>query len=276
MTSKSPNTFDQQFNAIKYIYGADGSLVTRTSGPNIGTRPVNLQFMTGLEPVWNAVTDRIEVGVAGSGFVNDTLALTSSAPLTVNGGYSTDLSGPVSFAVLLDNTSIVTDGGDNLAVGVIDAAQHGVQTDGSLHADATAVTAGFMPPGMWTLLDTATNLDSAGTIVRRPGSGSTAFESVEATTGLFTTPASALTLNAGGSEPFTGTDLGEAIVGNNVALGTQSTGDPDAYQGCTGVVWIPPAGVAPTAAPTTGVYLWFESGNLKAWKAGAGAPVNVV
>lgn len=270
MPTKDDNQFDQIFSGPRYIHNSDGVVVVR----NDGTRPIHMQFVAPFVSGYNQATDRIEVGMSGAGSVPGSRTLYATSPLRIDGGASGDLSLDRTFALLIDNTSIVVAGGA-LEVGAIDNIQHGIQTDGTLHADASNVTAGFMPPGMYTLLDTATNIASTGTLFRRDSFGSGELYELTVTGSLIATPTPSLTINVGGGEPITAAD-NEVVLGNNVTVGAQSVGDPDAYQSGVGVMWFAPAGAEPTAAPTSGIYMWYRGGSLKVWKAGAGAPVVLV
>jgi hypothetical protein len=70
---------------------------------------------------------------------------------------------------------------------------------------------------------------------------------------------------------------GEVVIaGPNTTIGNVAGGDPSGYQTGSGVTWFGVATVEPTAAPATGIYMWYFGGNLKVWKAGAGAPVVLI
>lgn len=271
MPVKPLSDFDRKFSGIQYIVSPDGNEVRKTNGDP----PVYVQFQPPFTTSWNPVTERVDVGFGGSGSaVPDTRVLNTTAPLRIDGGASADLSADRTIAIQIDNTSLVESGG-NLKVGVITAAMHGAQTDASLHADATAVTAGFMPPGMYTLLDTATNLTTpAGALVRRDGSGDAAFRNIFLegsnldTVGEFRVLVDSLI-------PIYSRDGSDVVLGRNVTIGQQDAIDPDNYQNGNGILWMPNCQAPPTAAPSTGAYIFCEGDVLKKWEAGAGAPVTL-
>jgi hypothetical protein len=73
----------------------------------------------------------------------------------------------------------------------------------------------------------------------------------------------------------------QAELGSSSVLGPNATlagvtADPAAHQGGSGVLWIAQAFTAPTAAPLTGIYLWYDGTNLQSWKAGDVAPIVVI
>lgn len=81
--------------------------------------------------------------------------ITAGAGLTGGG----DLSANRTIDVVAGDASIVV-GANSLAVGVISAANHGAQTDETLHAVATTTTDGFMSAEDKTKLDGLINVDS--------------------------------------------------------------------------------------------------------------------
>lgn len=100
-------------------------------------------------------------GGGGGGAHASTHAYGGDDPVTLTEAQitdlETDLGNKVETSTQVIAGSGLTGGGDlssdvTLSVNVIDATQHGAQTDGTLHAEATALAAGFMAPTAFTKL----------------------------------------------------------------------------------------------------------------------------
>lgn len=154
---------------------------------------------------------------------------------------------------------------NSIQVGVINASQHGNQTNGSLHAIATGSVAGFMSAADKTKLDAATASATANTLALRNGSGSCAFG-----------PLSATTIDASSNVGISGnlTLLGSASVGTTLgvvgttSLATSSTSNISlnasgvSFNSGQSIVYLRDRTTAPISNPSTGLFFYSESGNL--------------